>query len=244
VGTDPTLHVVAERVARRRDELKGEKHLEVCDGYVGYEIEQKLPERVSRANTWQECKKKDEGAQRCLIVAGARMGRLTWGMKPKADRYGRVEKSPKEKAAEKDERATEKKRQEALRKVWDGIMSAVDDWLTSADLLPNNIIRFGVKIFFGRLWDEHRKRLCQLHGWERPPLEEGQNPWERPKWEDVGTEQIENMGPAQLLRFFAECSLIHGLDPDPAAADGLREIGRGMGVNVDAIEAAAKEQTA
>lgn len=236
-------------VERRRAELKGEKHLEVCDGHVGYEAERKLPDRVSRPYTWQECKKKDDGAQRCLVVAGSRQGQIVWGMKPKTNRYGRAEKTPEEKAAEKEERAAEKKRRETVRKIWDATMENIEGFLFEQNCLPVFLFRAGVSAFYGRLWDEHRKRLCGLHGWERPEAQDGQSQWDRPSWADVGTAEIEDMGTDDLFRFFAECSLIHCLDSpggfvDDEDENGLCAIGRSLGVDVNAIGAAAAEQTA
>lgn len=252
--TDPDcFHAkLAALVERRRAELKGEKHLEVCDGYVVYEIEQKLPERVSRAHAWQECKKKDDGAQRCLIVAGARIGQLTWGMKPKANRYGMVEKSPEEKAAGKAQRAAEKKRQEKMRRIWDAVMEKIETYFDESGGFPKDLLRLSVRRFFERLWDDHRKRLCGLHGWERPPVEEGQNHWERANWQAVGVGKIEQMSEKRLLMFLAKCALIHTMETSLGHTDGyvseteadLRQIGGSLGIDVDAIWAEDSEQTA
>jgi len=87
-------------LARRRKELKDEEYIEVCKGWQG------CPNGAFGEWQWEECRKKDEGAKRALVVNGTERGRLTWGRERKHEVYNRFD-SPEEEAAWEEERRQE-----------------------------------------------------------------------------------------------------------------------------------------
>jgi ParB/RepB/Spo0J family partition protein len=99
-------------LARRREALKNEEVVEVCKGW-----EPDHPEGALKHWEWEECRKKDEGSFRALIVTGTERGRLTWGRKTKHESYSRFD-SPEEEAAWKEQR-----RQEELQRQTRQILS-------------------------------------------------------------------------------------------------------------------------
>lgn len=88
-------------LTRRREELKDEEVLEVCKGW-----EPDHPKGALRHWQWEECRKKDEGAKKALVVTGTERGRLTWGRKRQNETNTRFD-SPEEEAAWKEERRQE-----------------------------------------------------------------------------------------------------------------------------------------
>jgi len=106
-------------LARRREELKGEAYLEACKGWQG------CPKGALADWAWEECRKKDEGAQRALIVNGPERGRLTWGRERRREAYTRFD-SPEEEAAWNEERGQEELQRKARtilsKKIIQGLM--------------------------------------------------------------------------------------------------------------------------
>jgi len=229
-------------VARRRQEIKGEKHMEVIDTYLSYTEEQRLPATIKKREQWSECKKKDEGAVRCLIVKGSDRGRLTWGVERKQTRYGYYEKSPQEKAAEKKRKREYKIKKTTRRQIWDAVMPRLH---AKDGELPVFLLRIVTTKMFSRLWDNYRKLLCQLEGWERPPLKKGQNTWNRPGWGAVGAEKIQTMDESNLRLFMVKCALIDNMEVNEYQANDARELNQVAefyDVDPKTLEAAIREE--
>lgn len=65
----------------QKEKLAGKDHLEVCA-----EWENNIPEGTLGPYDWEECKKKDKGAKKALIVNGPERGKITYG-RNKNDEY-------------------------------------------------------------------------------------------------------------------------------------------------------------
>jgi ParB/RepB/Spo0J family partition protein len=113
-------------VERRRAELKDVPHLEVLQGNIGYSEEQKLEKKgILGSYDWQECKAKEKGAQRVLVVAGDAPGRLTWGKKHARQSYSSYKASPAEKARQEKEKQDRKIKTAAHDRVWGEVKSVI-----------------------------------------------------------------------------------------------------------------------
>ncbi len=217
----------------RREALKmgGEKFLEISDGYSS-----NLPKGVLPSYEWEECRKKDEGAQRCLVVAGPARGRLTWGKK--SDRY-HYEPTPKEKEAQRKEKEEGRIRSHVQGRIWDETIDKI-----RADLSDNepsaDVLRLIVGRFFDRLYEEDQRLLCKLEKWERPPKENYENAWDRPGWSAVVNERIGDLDSSELYLLLVKCALIENIKIDhwnyQEEKDELRITASSLGIDLKKIE--------
>jgi len=200
-------------VDRHRAELKEakEKHLLVIDGYIGdYEEKRRLmkTEGVLEEYGWEECKKKDEGAVRCLVVAGKSPGRLTWGRDRKHNRYGGYDSTEAErKAAQKEKRELKMKRV-TRRRIWDAVIQELDNRAVYEDL-PVDLVRIIASNHWKRTWSNTQKIYCQTMEWERPP--KTQHEYGYPS-ENMGLSRIATMDVPALFRFLLTISLVQELE--------------------------------
>jgi ParB family transcriptional regulator, chromosome partitioning protein len=231
-------------VERRRQELEGEDHLEVTNQWSSYNEDKKLPAGVKTMEKWSECKKSGEGAQRCLIVAGPDRGRITWGTERKESRSGGYEKSPQEKAAETKQKRERKIETAVRRRIWDEVIAIATRHVQENEL-PVEILRLVAERSWERLWDNFQKLLCDIEGWERPPLKKGQNAWDRPRWAEVGAGKIKDMDLPSLRIFLAKIALVGDTDlpqwseGNPEALKRAAEI---FGIDVKTLEVEVKER--
>lgn len=240
----PCFHgKLAALVQRQKYELEesGEQHLEVIDGYSGdYREEQRLKkEGVKDHYAWEECKKKDEGAVRCLVVAGNSPGRLTWGRDRKHNRYGGYESTEAEKKAAQKEKRELKIKRTTRRRIWDAVTKELDDRAVYEDL-PADLVRMIAATLWKHTCDNTRKLYCQTMEWERPPRTKGEYGY---PWEKLGYSQIITMDVPALLRFLLTISLVQELEgpgwQEPECKK-LKEVAALYGVDVAHIEKVVK----
>jgi ParB/RepB/Spo0J family partition protein len=107
----------------KRAELKDQEIIEVADGYS-----RDLPKDVIDTYRWNECKKKDPGAKKVLVVAGNQPGRVTYGT---INTYNNssYQKTPEQKESEKKER-------QKLKAAEDLRAAKADSVLKAAAALP------------------------------------------------------------------------------------------------------------
>ena len=218
--TDPPCFngKLAALVQRRRMELKESKepHLEVASGYVNYQEQERLQKKgVKTGYTWEECKKKDEGAVRCLVVAGDSPGRLTWGRERKQNRYGMPEKTPEEKAKAKAERETQKAAIARRQKAFDEVIENAAEQLANGEIFLDHedVLRFLAGHIYNRLWDQHRKKIRKLQEWEFS------NDWD--KREEELYQKLQAMNQAELRLFILKAVLIGSLEYDNYSSSNL-----------------------
>lgn len=141
-------------IAKRQAELEGMAHLEVFDGYT-----EKNNTNALAPYEWVECKKRDEGAVRVLVVGGDHPGRLTYGKKRLE------EKLPAEKKEERrHEKNIEKARNEYAMKLYEGLLGSFreEEGITIA-LLHRSLLQF-----WKTLGHDARCWIAKLEGWEKP----------------------------------------------------------------------------
>jgi ParB family chromosome partitioning protein len=187
----------AALVERRRAELKDTEHLEVSDSYSRTGL--KKDKGVLESFEWRECKKKDPGAMKVLVVTGNQPGKLTWG---KVLHAQRGEASAEEKAAEKGKKDAQKAKKEAGRAVFEAVIDKLKLEIKKRKRLPEEILRLVVTGLWARSLDDQRTAIAKWEGWEKT---------EERGWTDAGTERIAGMDEPELFRFLAVCTLASGL---------------------------------
>lgn len=231
-------------IQRRRIEFQEAetKILEVADGYLDYQEEQRLQKgKVRLRQHWEECRKKDDGAVRCLVVAGAGRGRITWGRERKTNRYGIPEKTAKQKAREKAERQAEKAAAARRRAAYDAVIAAAAEQLAQGEegmceifVDDARAMRIIVGHAFDRLYDQLRKKLMKLEGWEIPSSYE-----ERPR---AIAQKLAGMSLTELRLLLLKCTLVGSLEYSPynptgRNVDPLLGLAEIFGVDVSELRA-------
>lgn len=141
-------------IGRKQAELEGIEHLEVMDGYSGEHRADAL-----EPHEWTECRKKDEGAVRVLVVGGNKPGRLTWGKKKDY-----VKTPGEKKEARTREKKIEKARNEYAMKLYEGILGTFNEEERIA--LP--LLRHSLLQVWKSLGFDGQSRITKLQGWEDP----------------------------------------------------------------------------
>lgn len=156
------------QIEARRLEIKDEPHILVKSGYM---YGQKTPQGALESYDWSECKKKDPGAVRALIVSGPDAGRVTWGIS-KVTASGKRVIGPEEKAKNAKERATKAAAIELREKLFDGIA------LATVSEIPEALLLEATKEAWRQMnWDA--KRLLSKHlGFEKRPAQYGDDRYE------------------------------------------------------------------
>ena len=165
--TDPECFKEKGRlqVERRREELKDEKHLEVSDCYRGNGT---LPKGSLESCDWHECKKKDPGAVRVLVVSGNFPGRLTYGKSTRS--ATQAELDPDAKAKIKAEKAREKlidNTEEMLkRSIYQQIkkLASGDDPVIMKPEFQKALLR----VFWDRVDHDSKITICKVEGYAVP----------------------------------------------------------------------------
>jgi ParB/RepB/Spo0J family partition protein len=186
---------------RRRRELEGQDYIQVQHTYAS-----NRPEGVIPYYEWNECKKKDEGAQQCLIVSGPDRGRITWG---KVSTYSSsFTLSPEEKKKMQEQKREEKIQKETRKSLYQEIILHISKRIDETEAAPLEIMKIVAKKFYGSIWDNYRKLLCSLEGWKKPEQKDKRY-W---GWGEVGYERIEEMDETELILFLAKCALIDEIE--------------------------------
>jgi len=191
-------------VARKREELKGEEHLEVFDGYS----QTKTPTGVLESWEWTECKKKDEGAVKILVVDGATPGRITYGKK-RASFSGRPT-TPEEIVAEKENKAREKRLHKAAESVRRSIYDEARKTFEADLAIPATTpVTKGLRLIeasaiCNRLEWNSQKYLAKHLGWEVPKGYSG-------AMDQVVQEKIKSMSPRELEMFIFDMCFVPNL---------------------------------
>jgi ParB/RepB/Spo0J family partition protein len=198
-------------VRRRRTELKegGEKHLEVADEYVPYQEEQRLIKAgVKGQHAWEECKKGEEGAVRCLVVAGKSPGRLTWGRERKQNRYGSYQPTAADKAARQKQLLEAKIKAATRRRIWDTVLGVLD--VKKVYNKPRiELLRMIAAGYWKRTMNTTQAAYGKAIGWELLPRQSGD--WSDP-WERTGMQQLAKMDSQGLVRFLLTLTLAPDLE--------------------------------
>ncbi len=141
-------------IGGKQAELEGIEHLEVMDGYSGEHRADAL-----EPHEWTECRKKDEGAVRVLVVGGNKPGRLTWGKKKDY-----VKPPGEKKEARAREKKIEKARNEYALGLYEGIMGSFhEEEGISLPLLRRSLLQIWKSLGF-----DGQSRITKLQGWEDP----------------------------------------------------------------------------
>jgi ParB family chromosome partitioning protein len=196
---------------RRRQELKGQKHLEVLDRGA-YGLDWKEQQRLKKAgvkesSAWEECKKSDEDAVPALVVAGDNPGRLTYGRERKQNRFGYSEPTAAEKAARKKQ-LLEAKIQMAIRKrTWDAVLQVLEAKKVFK-AIPAELLRTIAQNLWQRTLNDVQGAYCQAMGWKELPRQSGEygHPWER-----MGRTRIAKYESDELLQFMLTVTLAQDL---------------------------------
>ena len=155
-------------IEARMLEVKDEPHILVKSGYTYGE---NIPEGALDSYEWTECKKKDKGAVRALIVGGTDAGRLTWGIS-RVTTSGKRIATPDEKAARAKEKAVHAAAVELREKLFDGIALA-----TVSEIPEALLIEATKQAWRKMLWDG--KRLLAQHlGFEKRSAKYGDDNYE------------------------------------------------------------------
>lgn len=227
-------------VARRREELQGVKHLEVRQGYSDYREEaQDKKKGILKSYDWNECKKKDPGAQQVIVVAGESPGRLTWGKKREVSRSYSYKPSAKEKAAA-AQRQRKQKQETAFRTaLYEQIVAKAQKQISAG--LPSKILQLAVTVFWKHTWGDLQARIMKWEGWEKPKGNRGR--------EDVAAQKIGAMDEADLKLMLVKLTL--GGDVEVPAwsgsgnkAENLKAAARIYGVDVKAVAKQASTELA
>lgn len=186
-------------VNRRKEELisKNETFLKVIQGYSYEESKEK---NVLSSYEWRECKKKDEGAQRVLIVAGETPGRLTYGKQIHSSYNYNTEKTPEEKEQEKKEKMKRKKAMLIRQEIYDQTVNKLAD--KKIEKLPSGVLKIVVKKAWTRVWNEFQKRLAKQEEWD---IEKNSH------IQDIGLKHIEELNDTKLILFLVKITLIEEL---------------------------------
>lgn len=142
----------------RQKELDGVPHLEVSDSYS-----RDMGKGVLQPFEWHECRKKDEGAVRVLVVAGDQPGRLTWGQAN--TKAAEAQASPEEKQRQKEEKAAERKRNKAVKAAREKLLDQIHDAAALSPGIPLAMWRFLADETWWRLNSEGQKELAKYLGW-------------------------------------------------------------------------------
>jgi ParB family chromosome partitioning protein len=230
-------------VIRRRQELAEQPHLEVSTSWSSsYNEEQRLAkESVKIRNDWEECKRTDKGAVRCLVVHGEDRGRLTWGRERQKGRGERYEPTEEEKRVREKE-ARERKVRAAIRQaLWDAVTRRLEGFCRED--LPTEILRMVAQHLWERTWDNSRALYCRTMGWEKPKKKQGEYSH---GWQEIGREQIGMMTKAELRKFLVTCSVIDAMDASGYRSElmpkELEQLGGLLKLDVKALEASAKQE--
>ncbi len=227
-------------VRRRRKELdSGEgEYLKVSNDYQS---------RKGTLNTseWTECKKKEDGAQRALIVGGTDRGKMTYAKKREGYHY--------ERSAEEMEKERELKKEQKIHgavqlQLWEEVIDcAEEDIDENAGQLQDGLLRMVAQGFYGHLWSQHQQKICKAQGWELP--KEDENQWQ-PRWASAGRKAIAAMPAKEIRLLLIKCALIddrenHSSQPwadEEETEEGpLREAARILGINTKAVEKQVQE---
>lgn len=230
-------------VALRRDEAKAKvkngKILEVTSEYLSSNDEKKLQEQgILTRDRWEECKAKDGGATRVLIVNGREAGKLTWGKERKVNAHGVPAKSDEQKQREKAERE-KTKRDKAIRvAVYEEMRLALQEAIERQHKLPIDVLRALAFHVFDRIDHNTAQDFAKLHGFDRPPKEEGQENWQRKNASDVMRKEIEAYQEHELLAFLVQCLVASDVLYGPSSyrkTAGVDFVLEALGADAEAI---------
>lgn len=203
-------------VNRRRQELELDgvaiiPHLKVSTSWGrSYVDEQRLEkEGVKKAGDWEECKKSEEGAVRCLVVDGADRGRLTWGRERRKVRGQRVEPTAEEKKAREKENRERRIRTAERRALWDALMGRLAGEVLQRPDLPEDLWRMLAFHVWERTWDNYRALFCRTVGWEKPARKKGEY---GTGWHELGNQKIEAMTTHELRHFLISSAVIADME--------------------------------
>lgn len=221
-------------VARRRQELEDQEHLEVATF-----CREKIPDKVLPYYEWIECKKKDKGAQRALVVAGPDRGRLTWATTRRT--MGRGAGLTEKEKAERKRRVQALKAKRVVRaRLWEAIQEPLEG-AAKKKTLPQDLEMITTLQAWERLWDNHRKLLCEAEGWKKPEKKKGDY---STGWRDLGAIRIRKMCLRELKVFQVKIALSGELEVseyDNSKPEKLTATASLLGLNPAAIEKAARK---
>jgi ParB/RepB/Spo0J family partition protein len=222
--TDPSCYEskLNALLARRRAEAKAaaQKPVEVSSVYDS---------RSGLPSPWDyhECKPGTEGAVQILIANGPDRGRLAHAtLRQEVVRKVDSEYQAEQKEKAKQEREVRKVRLELRRRLLDEV---IDAGRSDAPWSDVGFWRLLVMRVWGRAWNDLKKVICDVRGWERLPLEPGKSTYQRENWEACGVRYIQEIATLDelrvaLLQIATGNVLMEGSYGNAAGLDELRAV--------------------
>ena len=176
-------------VTQRKKDLKASEGLLVSDEW------QPREKGALGREDWEECKKKDEGAVRVLVVDGPEAGKLTYGKRKKDLHTGKP-------STNKEDRSRERKLDRTREALWGDILT---DLLENAEICieeggaDEELLRFAVS----RIWkcsnNDEQRTTAKRMGWEKAENDYG--------YGTAGLAKIGEMGLGRLYSFLVVLAL-------------------------------------
>ncbi|OPY04829.1 MAG: putative chromosome-partitioning protein ParB [Syntrophaceae bacterium PtaB.Bin038] len=225
---------------RNQEELarSGKPYLQVMTEYHDTDQLAKLPKGSVKHFDWTECRQKDKGAVRCLVVDGPGRGRMTWGKKDEQSGY---QPSPSEKAAADKRRRDVKTKRAVLLKIYDLVIAKLVNVLEKHEL-PIDVLQVIARHSWERLEDRHRVAMAKAGGWDKPKKGSayGGN-----GWREQGLRMLPDLEQNQLFLFMAQAALIGTTDVNeywPGDTKDLELAARALNIDMKAEEARIRKE--
>lgn len=197
---------------------------------------------IVNGNAWDECRQKDAGAVRGLLVRTrdlADLGKCLW-VKARARSSG-VSLTAQDKATRARQQRLEKVRGLYRSLVFDAIREAPPPIKGSSSTSTNSFLQRVAIAFWNRLWSESQKAIAKAYGWELVK-QRTYNGWDM---ERTGHERIQQMRPGELVKFLEVLTLghtvvLHGREGE--REDELLEHAKRIGVDVAKLKRQAEDK--
>ncbi len=197
---------------------------------------------IVNGNAWDECRQKDAGAVRGLLVRTrdlTGLGKCLW-VKARARSSG-VSLTAQDKAARAREQRLEKVRRLYRSLVFNAIREAPPPIKGSSSTSTNSFLQRVAIAFWDRLWSESQQAIAKAYGWELLK-QRSYNGWDMKR---TGHERILSMGPGELVKFLEVLTLghtvvLHGREGE--REDELLEHAKRIGVDVAKLKRQAEDK--
>ena len=197
---------------------------------------------IVNGNAWDECRQKDTGAVRGLLVRTrdlADLGKCLW-VKSRARLSPGVSLTAHDKAARAREQRLEKVRGLYRSLVFNAIREAPPPIKASSSTSTNSFLQRVAIAFWNRLWSESQKAIAKSYGWELLK-QRSYNGWDM---ERTGLERILSMRPGELVKFLEVLTLGHSvaLHYGDEKKDELLQHAKRIGVDVAKLKRQAEDK--
>jgi len=231
---------IAALLQRNQDELaqSGKPYLLVMTEYHDQKELKAIPKGSVKHFDWEECKQKDKGAVRCLVVDGIGRGRITWGKKEDQSRY---QPSPQEKAAAERKKREVKTKRAVILKIYALVVAKLAKVLDKQEL-PIDVLQILARHSWERLEDRHRVAMAKADGWNEPKKGSayGGN-----GWREKGLGILAGLGRKHIFLFMAQVALIGETDVNeywPGDTKDLEAAARALQIDMKAEDARIRKE--